>query len=320
MKVSVCVVAPERSEQLLALVVALRHSPRPPADLVVAVFGTRRINLPSASFPVKQVPLGDIGASLGKARNEAAARATGDLLVFLDGDMLPGPGLLGAYVAASNTGGVSLGEVSFLPRDALGQNSEDGRLDFARLARLGMLHPERPAPSPAELAACASKVAVPCRDYRAFHGDNFALAASAFAALGGFDERYRGRGVLDKDFARAAMSAGLPLAYAMGATAHRQHRPEMAPAVRMLDAILADAALFEQKWNRPVLLEELRALAAMGLIEHGEDGWYKLSDPDAHDIALAQSQADRPFATMAKAMALIESMRPARPNAPRAVA
>lgn len=299
MTISVCTYATQHRHHLADLLVALRHSRRPPTDLVIAAIGGRPVELPPASFPVHQVVLGEPGLPIARLRNAAAARAGGELLVFVDPEMIPHPAMLDHYAQAARRGGVLIGEVAYLPKGTTAQE-----LDFARLDELGVANPERPRPAPSE--AAASGAAIACRDYRSVWGDNFAVPARDFARIGGFDERYEGPGAEDKDFARAAMSAGLPLAFASGARAYRQHRAQAMPPVAYLDTILANAALFERKWNRKVLEETLRAFAQMGLIEETAEGWRKLREPEPADIALAEEQADRAYPSIAEAIARIE--------------
>ncbi len=314
MRISVCTYGQDHGATLADLVVALRHSHRPPADLVVAAIGARPFELPFASFPVRQVVLEEHGLPLARARNAAAARARGDLLVFLDPDMIPHPAMLGHYAEAARRGGALIGEVAYLPEGAA-----NGGLDVARLDKLAEANPERPCAGEIIDGSVAAPggAAIPCRDYRALWGDNFAVPAREFARIGGFDERYEGPGGEDTDFARAAMSAGLPLAFAQGAKAYRQHRAEAVPPLEHLDTILANAALFEGKWNRKALEEQLRAFAMMGLIAQTPEGWRKLREPGPAEFALAREAGSLPYPSMAEAVARIERQAdPKRPKGP----
>ena len=61
--ISICTLAHGREDHLRNLVSGLNHSQRPPCELVVAVMQDHRYDLPSTSFPVRQILLGDKGIS-----------------------------------------------------------------------------------------------------------------------------------------------------------------------------------------------------------------------------------------------------------------
>ena len=117
MTISVCTLAHGRERHLQNLVHGLNHSRRPPCELVVAVMQDTRYDLPSTSFPIRQVMLGQSGICLAEARNVAASAAKSDLLVFLDVDCIPSPNLVQDYAAVAEQGeGVWMGEVGYLPQ------------------------------------------------------------------------------------------------------------------------------------------------------------------------------------------------------------
>ena len=108
--ISICTLAHGREDHLRNLVSGLNHSQRPPCELVVAVMQDHRYDLPSTSFPVRQILLGDKGICLAEARNTAAREARGDVLIFLDVDCIPAPRLVEDYaVAAAFNEGVLMG-------------------------------------------------------------------------------------------------------------------------------------------------------------------------------------------------------------------
>jgi GT2 family glycosyltransferase len=299
MRISVCTFDGRGSEQLANFVLALRRSARPPAELVIAASNNDMRRLPPTSFPIRLAKLPDDGPlSHGQARNAAAARTSGELLVFLDPDCLPHPRLLDDYAAAARRSGLLQGEVSFLPPGAV-----DGGIDFGRFEQVGVADPAR--------SAAQAEPVEPCRDYRRFEALNFAISAADFAATGGFDERYLGHGGEDTDFSRKAMSAGLPFALVRGARAFHQYSEGLALPLDDLDAILANAALFEAKWNQPLKQDQLRALELMGLIGRSSDGWRKLRDPDEHDRQLAAELAGQAAPSAGR---LIERLEKAEPG------
>lgn len=293
MRLSVCTHDAGRRDHLANLILGLRRSPRPPHELVIAVRGDELRHLPPASFPIRQVVLRDDAISPAAARNAAAARATGDLLVFLHPDCIAHPEMLADYAAGGNRRGIVMGEVRFLPPGAAA-----GGIDFARFDSLGVSDAGQGAPPEAPIE--------PCRDFRAFRALNFAIGPGDFRVAGGFDARYAGEGGEDIDFSRAAMSAGLPFARLRSALAYHQHSRQLVPPVDRIDEILANANLFASKWDQPVMADWLRAFELMGLAEEGEDGWRKLREPGARDLALAEAQADEPVTSGAAAVAALE--------------
>jgi len=294
MTISVCTVARGRDRHLENLILGLRRSARPPRDLVVAVMQGRRLRLPEASFPVRQVVLGKGETSLARARNAAARLTTGRLLAFLDADCIPSPTLLDDYVGAATLGtGVFMGEVGFLARGAT-----DHGLDFARFGAEAVQHESRPTPAPQALE--------PVEDGRAFSALNFAIRAADFAALGGFDEAYAGSGGEEADFGRMLAQHHVPLWWLGGATAYHQHHPQHMPPVHRLDAVLADAARFERKWGQPAMEQWLRAFALMGLVKREGDHWVKLREPTESDLALTRQQEHQPYASSTQVLHWLE--------------
>ncbi len=299
MTLSVCTLSVGRAQHIEKLVIGLRGSRRPPRQLIVAVVQGGRLRLPEASFPVVQVVLGgksEAGGegSLGRARNAAARLATGDLLVFLDGDCIPHPALLDDYAAAmTRRGGVFMGEVGYLPPSAT-----DGGVDHARFEREAVRHPDRPEPP--------ARGIKPAEGFRSFTALNFAIAADDFSATGGFDEGYCGPGAEDMDFARTLLERGLPLWWLAGATAWHQHHRQQIPPVDRLDSVLANAARFERKWGQAAMEHWLRAFELMGLIRREREGWVKLREPTEADLALASRPVAEPCASSAAMVRWLE--------------
>ncbi|MWV27109.1 glycosyltransferase family 2 protein [Aurantiacibacter rhizosphaerae] len=295
MTISVCTLAHGRQAHLANLVRGLNHSTRPPGELVIAVMQESRYHLPATSFPVRQVVLGDSGICLAEARNAAAARARGDLLVFLDVDCIPAPRLIDDYAAASAfNDGVLMGEVGYLPMGAT-----DGGIDYRRFEEVAVKHSERAGPPPGTVGRCG--------DYRCFWSLNFALTAKTFDEIGGFDPRYVGYGGEDTDFGRTLVTKNVPLWWARGAKAYHQYHKHHMPPVHHLDSVVQNAKVFAEKWGEPTMQHWLRAFRLMGLIEpDGQGGWIKLKEPEEADLALTRQQEDQPYASSALVLEKLE--------------
>jgi len=293
MTISVCTLARGRARHLENMVIGLRRSARPPRELVIGVMQSERYRLPEASFPVRQVVLGDDAGGelcLARGRNAAAALASGELLVFLDVDCIPHPLLLDDYAAAADRRpGVFMGEVGYLTKGAT-----DEGVDFARFEDVAVSHPERPEPP--------QRGAEQSKDPKAFWSLNFAIRAKDFTAVGGFDERFTNYGGEDGDFARTLAANELPLWWVRGAKAYHQFHPHHVPPVHQLDSVLANANRYQEKWGEPVMEQWLRAFTLMGLIKRDGDGWRKLREPTEADFALTRQQEQQPYASGAQVL------------------
>lgn len=296
MTISVCTLAHGRERHLQNLVHGLNHSRRPPCELVVAVMQDARYDLPSTSFPIRQVMLGQSGICLAEARNVAAFAAKSDLLVFLDVDCIPAPNLIQDYAAVAEQGeGVWMGEVGYLP-----QGATDGGINFERFEQVSVKHSERAGPPPGMVGRCG--------DYRCFWSLNFALRAKTFEQLGGFDPRYVGYGGEDTDFGRTIVSKDVPLWWARGAKAFHQYHKHHMPPVHHLDSVIANAGIFAAKWGEPTMQHWLRAFRLMGLVEpDGVGGWVKLREPSENDLAMTRQQEHEPYASSSLVLEQLEA-------------
>lgn len=294
MKISVCTLAHGRAEHLANLVRGLNASHRPPCELVIAVMQDTTYDLPSSSFPIRQLRLGSNGIPLALGRNAAARSARGDLLVFLDVDCIPHPALIDDYAGVADTHeGVMMGEVAYLPAGA------NAGLDFELFDAVGVKHSERAGPPEGPVGTC--------RDYRCFWSLNFAISAQDFARSGGFDESFIGYGGEDTDFARAATAAGLPLWWVRGAKAYHQYHPHHMPPVHHLESVIANAERFRHKWGDFTMQHWLRAFTLMGLTERTDTGWRILRKPNEDDLALTRQQERQPYASSAAVLEQLEA-------------
>lgn len=173
---------------------------------------------------VVEIPVTPDGLPLAAARNLGVrtARQLGgepELLVILDVDCLPGPGLITRYAEAGRRAPDDLlcGPVTYLPQGLLPETPE-------ALAAATAPHPARPAPEAGDLE----------RDgvHDLFWSLSFALTPATWDRIGGFCEEFTGYGGEDTDFAWRAKAAGVGLAWVGGADAYHQWHPVSTPADR----------------------------------------------------------------------------------------
>ncbi|MDD7961438.1 glycosyltransferase family 2 protein [Microbacterium thalli] len=216
---------------------------------------------------VVRMPPGASGLRLAAARNAGAREATArgaTLLIFLDADCVPAPGLVDAYRAAADRSpdAVLCGPVTYLPPGAA--------LDDAALRAATAPHAARPAPSPGELRRATAA------EYPLFWSLSFALAPAVWREAGGFDEVFEGYGGEDTDFAFSLRARGIPLVWVGGADAYHQYHETSSPPWQHLDDILRNGALFAEKWGAWPMGGWLAAFAEAGAIERVPGGWRRV--------------------------------------------
>lgn len=279
-QVAVLTVVAGRHEHLARQLEGLRRSDQPPGRHVVVAMGDPGVADVVAgagsAWPttVTTVPVPASGElPLAAARNAAAAEALAlgaGLLVFLDVDCIPAPGLVGRYAeAAARTANGALapspvllsGPVHYLPPPP------PGGYDLARLGDGSSPHPARPAPADGALETAP--------DLRLFWSLSFAVTAQDWATTGGFHEAYTGYGGEDTDLAAVVAQRGGSLVWVGGATAFHQHHPVQAPPVGHLTDIVRNANLFHRRWGWFPMGGWLQAFADRGLAHldtQGETG------------------------------------------------
>lgn len=212
------------------------------------------------TFPV---PRDEGHLPLARARNAAAERAIAagaELLVFLDVDCLPSPRLVQRYAAAwaevgrnSSAPVVLSGAVHYLPSRRPGQD----RYDAADLAA-SLPHPARPV---APEARCE-----PMDDLLLFWSLSFAMSATHWQRVGGFDEGYRGYGGEDTDFALRVQQAGGRGYWVGGAAAYHQHHAVDDPPRQHVADIVRNSNRFHERWGFFPMSGWLDTFEAEGLV------------------------------------------------------
>ncbi len=217
------------------------------------------------SYPTTVLALDrpDGGLPLAAARNAGAAAALAwgaEVLVFLDVDCLPGPGLVAAYrnAVTAQPRTVWSGPVTYLPEGIRPEGPAD-------LARFDDPHPGRPAP--------AHGLVAPESDWSLFWSLSFALHAEAWSACGGFDEGYTGYGGEDTDFGQRARRAGLDVAWVGSARAWHQHHPVSSPPVEHAEDIVRNGLRFADTWGWWPMRGWLEELADLGVVRRLGEGY-----------------------------------------------
>jgi N-acetylglucosaminyl-diphospho-decaprenol L-rhamnosyltransferase len=203
---------------------------------------------------------------LARARNAGAERAVesgADLLVFLDVDCIPAPGMVARYAACAEADGgprLLCGPVTYLPPPP------SGGYELDALRALTDPHPARPCP-PDDGTLTAG-------DPRLFWSLSFAVRPDDWRRIGGFCEEYRGYGGEDTDFGQLAAAAGVRLDWIGGAHAYHQFHPSGDPPVEHVDDILANAHVFFRRWGWWPMTGWLNDFQRLGLARFDPaDGW-----------------------------------------------
>jgi GT2 family glycosyltransferase len=267
-----------RHDHLRGQLLGLAASDEAPAWHVIASMGDDDVRsvvdsvpaAPGARRVVVDVPLpADGELPLARARNAAAAAALdrgADLLVFLDVDCVPSPGLLAGYARAAVDDAVRAapgpvllcGAVAYLPP---GVRVTSGA-DVAGLPAAARPHAARPAPAPGQVV-----LADPSQ-WWLFWSLSFAVSAPDWTRSGGFCEEYRGYGGEDTDVAATVRSLGGSLFWVGGAEAHHQHHPVQDPPVHHLEAIVRNAAIFHRRWGWWPMTGWLEQFRSAGLVHY----------------------------------------------------
>ena len=165
-----------------------------------------------ASVPEGVVLVRGVGTGAGAARNLGAGRATGDLVLFMDDDLIAAPDLVARHAAAhaARPGGVVIGRAAPRPaeRNLVSRGARDWWEDHYVATSAAI------APTFADMLS-----------------GNMSIARSDFDGLGGFDERFGRLRREDWEFGVRVIAAGMPVRYEPAAVADHEFQLTTASAL-----------------------------------------------------------------------------------------
>ena len=229
---SVSVVVPyyeQRAELERTLAALERQSwPRELFEVVVVDDGSKTpLAVPTSPLRVTVVHQEDRGFGLARARNAGVEAAAHDILLFLDADMLPEAGWIGAHARWHQTVGdaVTLGSRAFVAVDDLAAQTIR-----SRKGSLGELFADRPQDAffvDRHMARTRHLTALGDDQFRVLVGSNFGIRRELFDAAGRFDESFIRWGGEDTEFGyRAQTIGGLLVPVAEGFAWHQGRQAE----------------------------------------------------------------------------------------------
>lgn len=229
MRLSLVVLTCERPDALELVLRGIARQRVAPFEVIVTQDGTSRGTLACVEslrpgFPAPLVHLNQErnGRGACRARNRGIAAARGDYVVFLDGDMVPGPDFVADHVAFARRGCFAQGSRVLLPEAITCALLEARGLDVSFFAA-GLERRRHLLRAPLLRALWG-------RPHQRRHGVkscNFAFWRDDLVALNGFEEDLQGWGLEDAELAQRAFHLGLRRRdLRMGAVAlHLWHPP-----------------------------------------------------------------------------------------------
>jgi GT2 family glycosyltransferase len=167
---------------------------------------------------------------LAVARNRAARAARGRVLLFLDPDLRLAPGLVAAHLRHYRGGPLLAVQ---------GRTVQDPATLRSTFMRAYYLLPDLTPRRRGDLS------------YAHVAARNFSVAREAFAAVGGFDEAFRGYGFEDLDFAYRLKRAGVRIVYEPEAVVRHVHVLDLPTVLRRQREAGRNAVYLWRKHGRP---------------------------------------------------------------------
>lgn len=207
-------------------------------------------------FKHRQIVLSDENIlPLAAARNAAVDAASGDVLIFLDVDCIPGKDCIAQYIEAysQKPDAVLMGGIYYLKNSLLPHWSE------ADLKQYAAPHPIR---DPEQQTFLQLE-----ENFNLFWTLSFLISRQQFEILGGFCEEYRGYGAEDTDFARLMEAQGIELRWVPAALAYHQYHQSQMPPYNHFNSIVDNAQVYYRRWGCWPMEKWLAAFARDGLID-----------------------------------------------------
>ena len=280
-----------RQDHFDHLVAGLGAQVQPPDELIVAFMQedapaiTREVPFPVHFVHVPGGPL-----PLASARNQAAERASGNILAFLDVDCIPDREYVRCVNAAVETepDGIFLPEVRYLPASDNGwMDHRSGEPDYPRLTRNAVRHPAKPEVYDRSIIAID--------DYGELWGLAFALRRETWRKAGGMDENYIGYGAEETDFGQRLKSVEAPMFWLGGTLCFHQHHSVHKPPLQHFTSIIRNARLYRARWGEWCMTYWLDDFEKRGLIARRHDTIEVIRTPTPAEIEQTEQGPDVRF-------------------------
>lgn len=254
-----------RKSHLRNLISGLLSSSVHPDELIIISindsFNTSEMRIPFIvnNYRLKCNP--SEGLPLSKARNLGAMKAIYDDLIFLDVDCVPSKYFIEKIKLQSALyDGLIMGNPRYLIK------SLPDYFDEYYLMLNSIHHPHRPEIDFIEQIS----------GYEMFWSLCFYIHKKQYQLWEGFDERYKGYGAEDTDFALKAKDSNCPF-YVSDATVYHQPHQFHRPPLNHFSSIVHNSNLFFEKWNKWPMENYLADFKNMKLIE-----WQSHSDREIY--------------------------------------
>lgn len=219
MKISFIVLTYNRSDALLAVLRSLARQCNADHQVVIADDGSRPAQVqmlqegcPAFDCPVLHTWQPDVGFTIARARNLAARHATGDYLVFIDGDCIPNSDFVAQHQRLAEAGHFVNGSRVLLSQRLTAKVIHEG-LDLTRqpLAFWIKARWQRDCNKVLHLAGWPRHLFRVKKHFKwsGIRGCNLAVWRADFLRVNGFDESFQGWGHEDADFVLRLSHAGI---------------------------------------------------------------------------------------------------------------
>jgi GT2 family glycosyltransferase len=235
---SVCIPTYNRRAALLTVLRAFERQtvPHDRFEVIVAVDGSTdgteaALAKEQLSYALRWIVQPNRG--IAAARNAAARMAKHPVIIFLDDDQIPGPGLVAAHLSAHERDG-----------DVVVQGTYPLAPGFDRLgASLAYERSRRGA-----MRAIADR----SRSAAALWAGNFSVRRDTWQRADGFDETFTGWGSEDTDFGLRLHALSIPLTFREDAISYHQHRVGQQAWRRQADSAGRAAVQLARKHGVPL--------------------------------------------------------------------